>query len=83
MNDLTIKVQFEKVEFLSKKAQRFKKGYKISFCDKQKKRLAWDHYCATVALKEAQKTYCALIHMMVSENELSQFLEKQNLRIKL
>lgn len=80
-NFLIIQKQFEKIEALKVKIARLDKGYSISFCHKQKQRIAWDHYKAQLELRRETKQYVNLCDVMVSSTEIENFLLNQNITI--
>lgn len=75
--------QHEHIEKLRLKGARLKKGYEISFCQIQKKRIAWDHYVNCNIKRAAQKDYVATIDILVPDKEIRFFLKSQNLPIQL
>lgn len=75
--------QHEHIEHLRIKSARLKKGYEISFCQIQKKRIAWDHYVNENIKRKAQSDYVATIDTLVPDKEIRFFLKSQNLPIQL
>lgn len=78
---LIIQKQFEKIEAIRVKIQRLAKGHAISFCQKQKQRIAWDHYKAQLELRRETKQYVKLCDIMTTTIEIENFLIKQNITI--
>ena len=80
---IIIQKHSEQIEKLRIKKDRLKKGHEISFCSKQKKRIAWDHYVTSLEMQRSQREYVKLCDVMVSSKEIELFLQSQNLNLTL
>lgn len=80
-NPMIIQKHFEAIEKVRTKVRRLEKGYQISFCPKQRQRIAWDHCKAQLELKRLQRDYVKLCDVMMSSGELERFLLLQNIKV--
>lgn len=79
VNEITILTQMAAINKMFLKLQRLKKGVSFVFCPRSRSRMQWDIMKTEFDIKEAQSSYIKNCDGHVTDRELEDFLQNQNI----